>query len=89
MEMSRIVIGALFLIFGILLFGAIAAVKLKLEDEVKGGTGAQVRLGNMFPIGGASRFSEKGNALRKKYNALYYTLLIYSLALIGFMHFTD
>ena len=89
MDISRTVLGAFFLVVGIMLFGAIAAVKLKLEEEVKGGTEKPVRLGNMFPIGGASRFSEEGNVLRKKYNALYYTLLVYSLALIGFMHFSD
>lgn len=84
MDLSRIILGALFLIVGILLFGGIVMVKLQLEAEVKGGT--PVKLGNMFPIGDASRFSDKGNALRKKYNILYYLLVVYSLALIAFMH---
>jgi len=83
MEISRFILGALFLVVGILLSRWIVVVKLQLEDEVKGGQSG--RLSNILPIWGASRFSDKGNLLRKKYNNLYYLLVVYSLALLVFM----
>jgi hypothetical protein len=88
MEISKIILTSLFVVIGIILFRGIVVVKLQLEDEIKGGD-KPVTLGNMFPIGGASRFSEKGNALRKRYNVFYYLLVVYSLALMAFMHSGD
>ena len=75
--------GVLFLVVGIMLSRWIVMVKLELEGEIKGGE--STRLSNILPIGGAERFSEKGNLLRKRYNNLYYMLIVYSVALFVFM----
>jgi hypothetical protein len=83
MEISRVLLGVLFLVVGIMLSRWIVKVKLELEGEIKGGQ--STRLSNILPIGGAERFSEKGNLLRKRYNNLYYMLIVYSLALFVFM----
>ena len=79
--------GVLFLVVGIMLSRWIVKVKLELEGEIKGGQ--STRLSNILPIGGAERFSEKGNLLRKRYNKLYYMLIVYSMALFVFMRSGD
>ena len=83
MEIWRVLVGVLFLVVGIMLSRWIVMVKLELEGEIKGGQ--STRLSNILPIGGAERFSEKGNLLRKQYNKLYYLLVAYSAALFVFM----
>ena len=83
MEIWRVLVGVLFLVVGIMLSRWIVMVKLELEGEIKGGE--STRLSNILPIGGAERFSEKGNLLRKRYNNLYYMLIVYSVALFVFM----
>lgn len=87
MEIWRVLLGVLFLVVGIMLSRWIVKVKLELEGEIKGGQ--STRLSNILPIGGAERFSEKGNLLRKRYNKLYYMLIVYSMALFVFMRSGD
>ena len=87
MEIWRVLLGGLFLVVGIMLSRWIVKVKLELEGEIKGGQ--STRLSNILPIGGAERFSEKGNLLRKRYNKLYYMLIVYSMALFVFMRSGD
>ncbi len=87
MEISRVLMGVLFLVVGIMLTRWIVIVKLELEGEIKGGQ--STRLSNILPIRGPERFSEKGNLLRKRYNKLYYMLIVYSLSLFVFMRSGD
>jgi len=83
MEISRILLTLLFLAIGIALFLGAIMTRLQLEKEIKGGR--KVILSNFFPYWNADDFSEKGNSLRKKYNRIYYALIVYSLALIAFV----
>ena len=83
MEISRILLTLLFLAIGIALFRGAIMTRLQLEKEVKGGR--RVILNNFLPFWNAKDFSEKGNSLRKKYNRIYYALIVYSLALIAFV----
>ena len=83
MDISRILLMLLFLVIGIALFGVAIMTRLKLEEEVKGGR--KVILNNFLPYWNAEDFSEKGNLLRRKYNRIYYALIVYSLALVAFM----
>jgi hypothetical protein len=83
MEVSRIITGLLFLVVGVALFLGAIAIRLQMEKEVKGG---RVVLWNRFlPYWNAKDFTERGNSLRKKYNIIYFVLIVYSLALITFM----
>jgi len=86
-EASRILSGVLFLVIGIALFAGAIATRLKMEKEFKGG--AQRLPKNFFLYLHSSDFSEKGNALRKKYNIIYSVLTVYSLALFIFMKAND
>jgi hypothetical protein len=83
MELSRILLILLFLAIGIALFLGAIMTRLQLEKEVKGRR--KVVLNNFLPYWNADDFSEKGNSLRKKYNRIYYALIVYSLTLIAFM----
>ena len=83
MELSKILLTLLFLAIGIALFLGAIMTRLQLEKEVKGRR--KVVLNNFLPYWNADDFSEKGNSLRKKYNRIYYALIVYSLALIAFM----
>ena len=83
MELSRILLALLFLAIGIALFLGAIMTRLQLEKEVKGRR--KVVLNNFLPYWNADDFSEKGNSLRKKYNRIYYALIVYSLTLIAFM----
>ncbi len=83
MEISRILLTLLFLAIGIALFRGAIMTRLQLEKEVKGGR--KIILSNFLPYWNADDFSEKGNSLRKKYNRIYYALIVYSLVLIAFM----
>lgn len=77
---------AVFIFIGILLFAGSIATKIQMEKEFKGGT----RLpNNFFLYLDPSDFSEKGNALRKRYNIIYVVLIIYSIALYIFMRAND
>ena len=80
-------LGAVFLFIGILLFGAAIATKLQMEKEFKDGTSRLPN--NFFLYLDPSDFSEKGNALRKKYNVIYSALIIYCIALFIFMKASD
>ena len=82
-DASRIFYGLLFLVVGIGLFAAAIKTRLQLENEVKGGR--RVLLNSHLPYFNSEDFSEKGNQLRKKYNRLYFVLIVYALALIIFM----
>lgn len=73
----------LFIVIGIALFAGAIATRLQVEKEFKGGT--QRLPGNLFLYLNSSDFSEKGNALRKKYNIIYIVLMVYSLALFIFV----
>ena len=75
--------GAVFLLLGILLFAGAIATRLQMEKEFKGGTSRLPN--NLFLYLDPSDFSEKGNSLRKKYNLLYSVLIGYSIALFIFM----
>ena len=83
MEISRILIGSLFVVVGIVLTGWIMKTKLKLEKEVK--EGKSFNMHKMLPYWNDDDFTEQGNTLRKTYNNLYYTLIVYSVALYLFM----
>ena len=83
MEVSRILIGSLFVVVGIVLTGWIMKTKLQLEKEVK--EGGSVNMHKLLPFWNGEDFTEMGNSLRKTYNNLYYALVIYSVALYLFM----
>lgn len=82
-ETLRVLLGFLFLVVGIALFAGAIVIKLQMEKEVKG-QGRKLQ-NNFFPYWNSKDFSEKGNRLRKKYNIIYFALIVYSLALIIFM----
>ena len=83
MEISRVLIGSLFVVVGIVLARWVVSTKLQLEKEVK--EGKSINMHKMLPYWNADDFTEKGNSLRKTYNNLYYALIVYSLALYAFM----
>jgi len=84
MDISRYFFGLLFLVVGIALFLGAIVVRLRLEKEVKGGR--EVVLNNFLPYWNTDDFTEKGNSLRKKYNNIYYALIVYSLSLFIYMN---
>ena len=80
-------LGAVFLVIGMSLFAGSIATRIQMEKEFKGGT---TRLpNNFFLYLDSSDFSEKGNALRKRYNVIYVVLIVYSIALYVFMRAND
>ena len=83
MEISRVLIGFLFVVVGIVLARWVVSTKLQLEKEVK--EGKSINMHKILPYWNADDFTEKGNSLRKTYNNLYYALILYSLALYVFM----
>jgi hypothetical protein len=83
MEISRVLIGSLFVVVGIVLARWVVSTKLQLEKEGK--EGKSINMHKMLPYWNADDFTEKGNSLRKTYNNLYYALIVYSLALYAFM----
>ena len=83
METSRFFLGLLFLVAGIALFAIAIVIRLKMEEEVKGGKA--VMRNSFLPYWNSDNFSEKGNKLRKIYNIVYFVLIAYSSALIIFM----
>jgi len=83
MEASRVIIGLLFLVVGVVLFRGAMVIRLKMEKEVKGGR--VVLWNSFFPYWNSKDFTERGNSLRKMYNIIYFVLIFYSLALIAFM----
>ena len=87
MEVSRILIGSLFVVVGIVLTRWIMVTKLKLGKEVK--DGKSFNLHKLLPYWNADDFTELGNSLRKTYNNLYYVLIVYSLALYVFMQASE
>ena len=87
MEISRVLIGSLFVVVGIVLARWIMVIKLKLEKEVK--QGKSFNLHKLLPYWNADDFTELGNSLRKTYNKLYYVLIVYSLALYVFMQASE
>ena len=84
MDVSRIFIGLLFLAVGVALFLGAIVIRLRLEKEVKGGR--TVVLNNFLPYWNTDNFTENGNFLRKKYNIIYYALVVYSLSLFIYMN---
>jgi hypothetical protein len=82
-EASRVLTILWFLVVGIVLFAAAITTRLKMEKEVKGGR--RVVWNSYRPYFNSDDFSEQGNRLRKKYNRLYFVLIVYSLVLIVFM----
>ena len=87
MEASRIIIGLLFLVVGVVLFLGAIAIRLEMEKEVKGGR--VVLWNSFFPYWNAKDFTGRGNSLRKKYNIIYFVLIIYAIALVIFMKSTE
>lgn len=83
METSRFFLGLLFLVVGITLFAIAIVIRLKMEEEVKGGKA--VLRNSFLPYWNSDNFSEKGNTLRRIYNVVYFVLIVYSSALIVFM----
>jgi len=83
MEASRVIIGLLFLVVGVVLFLGAIVIRLQMEKEVKGGR--TIYWNSFLPYWNESDFNERGNSLRKTYNKIYYALIFYSLALIIFM----
>ena len=83
MEISRVLIGSLFVVVGIVLARWVVSTKLQMEKEGK--QGKSINMHKMLPYWNADDFTEKGNSLRKTYNNLYYALILYSLALYVFM----
>ena len=86
-ETSRVMLGFLFLVVGIALFAGSVVTKLQMEKEVKGGRKKLSH--NLFLYRNSSDFSEKGNTLRKRYNLIYFALIVYSIALYVFMNAND
>ncbi len=84
MDVSRIFIGLLFLAVGVALFLGAIVIRLRLEKEVKGGR--TVVLNNFLPYWNTDNFTDHGNLLRKKYNIIYYALVVYSLSLFIYMN---
>ena len=77
----------LYLVVGIALFAGTIATKLQMEKEYKGNAS---RMPNkLFLYLDPNDFSERGNMLRKRYNAFYSVLLVYSIALFLFMKVYD
>ena len=87
MEISRVLIGSLFVVVGIVLARWVVSTKLQLEKEVK--EGKSINMHNLLPYWNADDFTDKGNSLRKTYNNLYYALIVYSLALYAFMQASE
>ena len=83
LDLTKIFIAFLFLVVGIALFLGAIIIRLRLENEIKGGR--KVVLNNILPYWNSSDFSEKGNKLRKKYNNFYYALIVYSLSLLVYV----
>ena len=77
----------IFIVVGIALFAGSIVTKLQMEKEVKGGRKQLSH--NLFPYFNSDDFSEKGNSLRKKYNLIYYALIVYSITLYIFMKSGD
>jgi len=86
-EAYRILLNWLFLVIGIALFALAIATRLQMEKEFK--DGAERLPSNFFLYLDSSGFSDKGNALRKKYNIIYSVLTVYSLALFIYMKAND
>ncbi len=87
MEVSRILMGSLLVVVGIVLTRWIMVTRLKLEKEVK--EGKSFNMHKVLPYWNADDFTELGNALRKTYNNLYYALVVFSLTLYVFMQSND
>jgi hypothetical protein len=87
MEVSRILMGSLFVVVGMVLVRWVVTTKLKMEKEGK--EGKSINMHKMLPYWNADDFTDKGNSLRKTYNNLYYTLVVYSLALYVFMQVSE
>jgi len=87
MEISRVLIGSLFVVVGIVLARWVVSTKLQLEKEGK--EGKSINMHKILPYWNADDFTEKGNSLRKTYNNLYYALVVFSLALYVFMHSSE
>ena len=83
----RILMGVLFFVVGIALFAGAIATRLQMEKEYQGGR--KIMPSNLFPYWNPSDFSEKGNLSRKRYNLIYFALIVYSVALFVFMKATD
>jgi Ca2+/H+ antiporter len=86
-EASGTMLAVLLLVIGIALFVGAIATRLQMEKEFKEGT--QSLPSKLFLYLDSSDFSEKGNALRKRYNIIYSVLTVYSLALFIFMKAND
>jgi hypothetical protein len=86
MEITRILVGLLFLVIGIALFGGAIYSRLQMEQEVRGGR--KVVWNSVLPYGKAENFSVRGNRYRKAYNLLYLLLILYAFALIAFVKST-
>ena len=80
-------LNSLFLIIGIALFAGAIATRLQMEKEYKGG--AQRLPTRLFLYLDSSDFSERGNALRKKYNVIYSALSVYSVSLFIYIRAND
>jgi hypothetical protein len=87
MEISRVLIGSLFVVVGIVLARWVVSTKLQLEKEGK--DGKSINMHKLLPYWNADEFTDKGNLLRKTYNNLYYALIVYALALYVFMHASE
>lgn len=86
-EVSRFLLGLLFLVIGIALFAGAIVVKLRMEKEVIGDK--RVLRNSHFPVWHSDEFSDRGNKLRKIYNVIYFALIVYGIALIVFMKVID
>jgi hypothetical protein len=86
-EISRVLFGLLFLVVGIALFAGAIVIRLRMEKEVIGNRG--VLRNRHAPFWNSDDFSDKGNALRKIYNVIYFALIVYAIALIVFMKASD
>ena len=87
MEISRVLIGSLFVVVGIVLARWVMSTKLQLEKEAK--EGKSINMHKILPYWNADDFTDKVNSLRKTYNNLYYLLIVYAVALYVFMHSSD
>jgi hypothetical protein len=82
-DASHILLGFLFLVVGFVLFAGAIVIRLRMEKEVIGNR--RVLRNSHSPCWNSDDFSDKGNKLRRIYNVIYFTLIVYAIALIIFM----
>lgn len=87
LDVTRVFLGLLFVVVGVVLFGGAIVIRLRMEQEVIGDK--KVLRNSHFPFWSSDGLSDKGNTLRKIYNVIYFVLIAYAIALTVFMRAGD